>query len=104
MEITEQKSQEIAEKIIILSTLFIDSDAEYLKAASKAMMEQANAQDTLIILNPSHNATKNRLLQLQGKALLHLADFVSCNVEVGKMKLEIDSQDQNTEKIKKLFI
>lgn len=82
MELSKEKSEELASHIegIKLNLLFVDVD--YAKEVSKSMRQQASWQDSAAVLNPMYNPDKQNILLLYKQA--EMLDCIVKFIELGK--------------------
>lgn len=104
IEITEEKSQQLAIFIRQIAFNIRCIDLPYLEACAKDMREQANRQESMAVLNPRHPQEANDLLRTQAKALQTLADYIHCLKEVDKQKATLANVKKAHSEIDKLFM
>ncbi len=103
IELTEEKSNELANVIITLnvSTRFIDVD--YAMAAASKLRTLANNNDTTAVLNRSYNPNKSDLLNKQAESLECLCSYIRALRECDKLKQIVSSYDNNIKNFTQLF-
>jgi len=104
MEKSVEKSEEQAAIIKMIALPIMMLDVEYCSKAANDMCEQASRQESMAIFNPNHPQVKNDILRAQGKALLSLCEYVKTLKEVDKLKIQMLSDQQDREKINRMFI
>jgi hypothetical protein len=104
MEKTIEKSEEQAEIIKMIAVPIVMLDTEYCREAAAEMLNQANRQESMAILNPSHPQAKNDLLRMQGVALSHLVQYVESLQKVEEIKKEVVKQQGARDQISRLFL
>lgn len=104
MDRTLEKSQEQAEIIKMIAFPIQMLDVEYCIAAANDLIDQAHRQESMVVLNPNYPRSKNELIQMQGKALRKLCEYVEALKEIEKLKLQVIEEENTKEKINKLFI
>lgn len=76
---------------------------EYCRIAAKDFKNQASRQESLAVLNPSHPQIKNDILRIQGEALDKLCDYHETILEVTRLKTKLQEQENQKQRIDKLF-
>lgn len=104
IEITQEKSQELADCINNIKIPLLYMDIEYAKAAAEQMIEQASFQDSAAVLNPMYNPEKSDTIRKQAKMLQHLISFIEIGKEVDEHKKSIANHSNQQEKIIKMFV
>lgn len=104
MNKTLEKSQDQAEIIQSIAVPIFFLDIEYCKEAAKDMIQQAQRQESIMILNPSYSQTKNEILRTQGQALMFLCQYKEALMEVEKLKSGLAKEQENRDAINRLFV
>lgn len=104
MEKSVERSEQQAEIIKMIALPVLMLDVEYCREAANAMCSQANRQESMAVLNPSHPQVKNDILRTQGKALLLLCEYVSTLKEVEKLKSQLVDETKTSDEIARMFI
>ena len=104
IEITVEKSQELADSIIGLKFSLFTVDVDYAKAVIHSMRKQASFQDSAAVLNPLYMPEKSDLIRMQANMLEHLIQFIELGKEVDQMKGSIAQAEANRNNILKMFM
>ena len=103
-ESKEVKAHETAHLIKIANTFLSQLDIEFIEQSAKETMEQADWQETIIVLNPGFNQSKTDLLREQGIALKHLSNYIKSLKECDNIRTKINDGDTLQEQINALFL
>lgn len=104
MEKTVEYSKKQAEIINMIAIPIVMLDEEYCRSLAKDMVDQANRQMALSVLNPRYPQSKNELILLQAKALRLLCDYVGTLKEIDKIKQQVAVEEKSMADIDKLFL
>lgn len=104
MNKTLEKSQEQADIIQSIAIYILLFDVEYCKEAANDMIQQAQRQESIMVLNPSYPQIKNEILRTQGQALEFLCKYKEALMEVEKLKSELSKEQENRDVINRMFI
>lgn len=104
MELSKEKSEELASHIegIKLNLMFVD--VEYAKEVSKSMRQQASWQDSAAVLNPMYNPDKQDILYKQADMLDCIIKFIELGKETDAMKKRADQLDAMQQNVMKMFM
>lgn len=104
MELTQEKSEEVAEVLTFIRLQILTLDLDYLKEAARQFQNQAGKQEGLSVLLPSHPQSKNDLLRMQGRALTKLIEYIETLKEIDALKLQVIKDEVQRSDIAKLFV
>ena len=104
MKRSVEKSEQQADVIKFIALAIENFDIEYCQQAAKDMIEQANTQDSMIILNPNHPLIANSILRKKGEALNLLCRYAKTINEIQSMNKELAQEEQSRDAISKLFM
>lgn len=104
IEVTAEKSIELADRINSIKMILFLIDVEYAKQVSKQMMDQGNWQDSAAVLNPSYDPLRSDIIRKQARMLNHLTQFIELGKEVDEMKAQEIRNKQNMDKISRMFM
>ena len=104
MEVTKEKSEELALGSELIKNSLPMIDVEYAKAVVKKIEEQASFQDSAAVLNPRYNPEKTKIIRLQAVMLTKLIEFIETGVEINNMKKSAASYENHLDEIQKMFI
>lgn len=104
MEKTTEKSEQQAEIIKMIALPIMALDIEYCKEAAIDMINQAQRQESLAVLNPNHPQIKNEILRTKGKALWALCEYVDMLKEVQKLEAQLRKEQNARDHIYKMFM
>lgn len=104
MELSKEKSEELASHIegIKLNLLFVDVD--YAKEVVKYMRDKASWQDSAAALNPMYNPDKQNILRKQSEMLDCIVKFIELGKETDAMKKKVAQVDAMQQNVMKMFI
>lgn len=104
MELSKEKSEELASHIegIKLNLMFVDVD--YAKEVSKSMRQQASWQDSAAVLNPMYNPDKQNILYKQAEMLDCIIKFLELGKETDAIKKKVAQVDAMQQNVMKMFI
>lgn len=98
------KSLELAGIINAMKPLILCMDLEYAKECARQIIDQGHWQDSAIVLNPSYDMNKSKLLRMQGDALNTLISYIEKLKGIDAMKVSISETDGKRADILKMFI
>lgn len=104
MELSREKSEELAALIELMKPYIQLIDIDYANAVYKAMKDQASWQQSASILNPSYDSVKNDLLYTQAQCLKAMITFISLAMECDQLKNAVKQNQLNHNKVASLFI
>lgn len=104
MKKTAENSQQQAEIIKMIAVPIMMLDEDYCRELANDMVNQANRQESIAVLNPRHPQSKNEVLRTQGKALLLLCEYVKTLKEVEKLKQRVLADEKNMADISRMFM
>lgn len=99
----KQKSEQLAEVIILMKQFFPLVDLEHAKECIKNMEADAQRYDSAAVLMRNYNPKKAQVMQWSAKALEGLVAFIECQVQINELKQEIGQEDDAFAKIEKMF-
>lgn len=104
MELSKEKSEELASHIegIKLNLMFVD--VEYAKEVSKSMCNQASWQDSTALFNPMYEPDRQNILRMQAEMLDCIVKFIELGKETDAMKKKVAQVDAMRQDVMKLFI
>lgn len=103
-KISLEKSQELANHIIMIAGIIQTIDLDYLKLAAKELLKQAQWQESAAVLNPSYPQVKNELLYAQAQALSILSKYIEKLKEIDNLKGRTEVESDQIQKIHNLFM
>ena len=104
MELSVEKSNELALIIKAVQPLLATIDTEYARALAKAMRQDINMQQTMAVLNPRFDPAKLEIIRVQAESLDKLAGFVEDIRKAGEMKSKLAETDKIRQEIDKYFL
>ena len=99
-----EKSVEQAQYLQMINQWMPVIDIEHLREAGHDMITQASRQESMAVLNPSYSQTKNKILNLQGAALMQLTEYFRLLKEVQELQKSLGAEEKQREEINKLFV
>jgi hypothetical protein len=104
MELSREKSEELAALIELMKPYIQLIDIDYANAVYKAMKDQASWQQSASVLNPSFDSVRNDLLYTQAQCLKAMITFISLAKECDQLKSQIQHNQEARNKVAALFI
>lgn len=106
MELTEEKSQQLANTInaIRVQLLANPIDVAYARAALVAMRNKASRMDAAAPLIRSYSPTKSDLLQKQADALGWLLLYIEALQQCDELKQRVQMEKDMHDQIENIFI
>lgn len=99
----KEKSEELATIIEGMKAYFPLIDLAHAKKVVADMRSQSSRYDTMAVLMRGYTPKKSEVMQKSADAIQALVDFVELNIEIGKLKGEIRSEENHYEQIAKMF-
>lgn len=103
-KLSPEKSQELANSLIMIASIIQTIDQDYLNLAAKYFEDQANWQVAASVLNPSHLPIKNELLAAEAHALNLLSKYIDKLKEIDSLKERVKVQTSQMNDIHNLFM
>jgi len=105
IELTQERSEELAQQIELMKLTLLQIDVPYLKALSEAFVEQASREDTLSILSSQrYDHTRSALLREQANAMKTILKLIRSLQTCDEIKRKIERHKLAFSQIDKLFI
>lgn len=104
IEFTKEQSEALAMQIEMIKAHIHLIDLPYLKALSKAFVEQAGTQDAMSILAPRYDFKRSELLSEQASAMKRLAAFIESLMKCDELNRQINRNKLAAGEIEKLFL
>lgn len=104
IEITVLKSEELAQKLVMIAAIVRSIDLDYLKAAAKEMHKQASWQEVAAVLNPAHPQIKNDILRANAGALTTLGKYIDQLKMIDELGVSAENRKIIIEDIRKQFL
>jgi len=89
VELTEAKSQEVANIIELIKQFLPLLDEKYLETLSQQMIDRGDRMDSTAALDRSYHPKRAELWREQGRALQHLRGFKNSLIKCQELKDEI---------------
>ena len=103
IEITEEKSTELAIQIDMVKTILLDIDVPYLEAVAHNWKNRASMYDSAAVLISGYNVAESDLNKAQHRQLQALLDYIEACQEVETKKKAAQEHRGHQERIDKLF-
>lgn len=104
MELSKEKSEELASNIEGIKLFLMSVDLDYAKEVSKSMRQQASWQDSAAVLNSMYNPDKQNILRKQSEMLGCIIKFIELGKETDAMKKKVAQVDAMQQNVMKMFI
>jgi hypothetical protein len=103
MELTKEKSEELADWLMMIKPIVNMVDVEYLRACAEQFRRDASHYDATAVVNYKWNQHGSDYQCAMADQLSALADYIDAGKRVDALRAEVNTVNEKREEISKLF-